>query len=93
MIPFLFPFSRGLLFPLVALDKIYDRELNLMSKYRQMNKLYSENIKIRGKYGKKLEYYKLKSPKRGKVYTKSCIRRHSTNTVKFTKLKHFLSIS
>ena len=23
MIPFLFPFSRGLLFPLVALDKIY----------------------------------------------------------------------
>ena len=24
MIPFLFPFSRGLLFPLVALDKIND---------------------------------------------------------------------
>ena len=30
------------------------------------------------------------SPIHGKVYTKSCIRRYSSKTVKFMKLKHFL---
>ena len=33
----------------------------------------------------------LKSPIHGKVYTKSCIRCYSSNTVQFTKLKLFLS--
>ena len=37
----------------------YARELNLVSKCRQMNKLYCEIIK---KYGKKTKYFELKSP-------------------------------
>ena len=39
----------------------------------------------------KTDYYELKSPIQGKVYTKSCIHRYSSNGVRFTKLKHFLS--
>ena len=70
----------------------YARELNLMSKCRQMNKLYCEIIKIGGKDGRK-KHYELKSPIRRKVYTESCIRRYSSNTVRFTKSKHFLSKS
>ena len=42
---------------------------------------------------KKEKYYKLNSPIHGKVYAESCIHRYSSNTVKFTKLKHFLSKS
>ena len=38
--------------------------------------------------GKKTKYYELKSPMHGKLYTESCIRRYSSYTVKFTKLKH-----
>ena len=48
-----------------------------------MNKLYCEIIKISGKYKKKYiyKYYEVKSPIHGKVYTESCIRRYSSNTV------------
>ena len=38
------------------------RELNLVSKCRQMNKLYFEIIKSRESMGKKTKYFELKSP-------------------------------
>ena len=60
-----------------------------MSTCRQMIKLYCDIIKIRGKYGEKMEYYKLKSPIYGKVYTESCIRCYGS---KFTN-GNFLSFS
>ena len=73
----------------------YARALNLVSKGRQMDKLDCEIIKIRGKCGKKknTKYYELKSPIRGKVSTESCIRRYSSNMIRFTKLKDLLSKS
>ena len=41
----------------------YARDLNLVSKCRQMKKLYCEIIKNNGKYGgKKMKYLELKSP-------------------------------
>ena len=40
----------------------YARELNLVSKCRQINKLYCEIIKSRGKYIEKTKYFELKSP-------------------------------
>ena len=88
-------FSFGKIFVLKFLVLLFFTiELNFVSKCRQMNKLNCEIIKIWGKYGKKkAKYYELKSPIHGKVYTESCISRYSSNMVKFTKLKHFLSES
>ena len=37
MIPFLFPFSRGLLFPLVALDKIINNAYTAWGMYSNAN--------------------------------------------------------
>ena len=70
----------------------YARELNFMTKCRKMNKIYYEIIKSSGKYGKKKKNI-TKLPIHKKVYTKPCIFRYSSNTVKSSKLKHFLSKS
>ena len=63
-----------------------------MSKCRQMNKLYCEIIKIRGKREKKKKRNITSLNHRYmEKFTVSYICRYSSNTVKYTKLKHFLS--
>ena len=42
MIPFLFPFSRGVLFPLVALDKIYDKSRAVDILYLDFRKAFDK---------------------------------------------------
>ena len=44
MIPFLFPFSQGLLFPLVALDKIHSSKASLWAQVENSSKEWKKKL-------------------------------------------------
>ena len=50
-----YPHNKKFCLEISSTISFYARELNLVSKCRQMNKLYCEIIKRRGKYGEKNE--------------------------------------